>query len=104
MGQMIRNFIFGGVAVLAAAGIMSCKDGQGFVLIAEAPVAVYKDYPFDGPPRARVIGMMEEGEVAPVIHTRYAKDTAYYKVKLDSGIEGYVGWGGGFRIAPVKRD
>ncbi|WP_193460921.1 SH3 domain-containing protein [Vreelandella hamiltonii] len=104
MGQMIRNFIFGGVAVFAAAGIMSCKDNQELVLIAEAPVAVYEDYPSDGPPRASVIGMLEEGEVASVMHTRYAKDAAYYKVKLDSGIEGYVGWGGGFRITPVEHN
>lgn len=104
MGKMIRRAWVFGVAALAAVGIMSCKNEPEFVLIAEASTTVYEDYPTDGPPRAKVVGVMNEGDTAPVIHTRYAKDAAYYKVRLQDGREGYVGWDGKFKIEPAKKN
>ncbi|HRQ15366.1 MAG TPA: hypothetical protein PK205_18870 [Promineifilum sp.] len=104
MGKMIRRAWVFGVAALAAVGIMSVQNEPEFVLISEASTTVYEDYPTDGPPRAKVVGVMNEGDEALIIHTRYAKDAAYYKVRLQDGREGYVGSDGRFEIAPAKKD
>lgn len=76
---------------------MGCNNSN-FALTAETPTPVYEDYPSSGQPRANVIAVLNKGEKAEIIHARYAKDAAYYKVRLNDGREGYVGWEGKFKI------
>ena len=103
MGKMIRRTWVFGVAALGAVSIVSCESKPKFVLIVEVLTTVYEDYPTDGPPHSRIVGVLHEDDIAPIIHTRYAKDAAYYKVRLQDGREGYVGWDGKFNIEPAKR-
>lgn len=104
MGKITRRAWVFGVAAFAMVGVMSCESEPEFVLIVEMTTTLYEDYPTDGPPRAKIVGVMNEGEIAPVIHIRYAKDAAYYKVRLQDGREGYVGWDGKFKIEPARKN
>ena len=104
MGKITQLIWTLGAAVLTVTTLMGCNSGD-FVLIAETPTSVYEDYPSGGPPRAKVIAVMNKGDTAAIIHTRYAKDAAYYKVRLKDGREGYVLWEDGkVKIEPVKKN
>jgi len=101
MGKITQLICTLGSAALTVVTLMGCNNGD-FVLIAETPTSVYGDYPSDGPPHAKVIAVMSKGDIAGVIYTRYAKDAAYYKVRLKDGREGYVGWDGKFKIEQAR--
>jgi hypothetical protein len=99
--QLIGTF---GAAALTVTILIGCNSGD-FVLVAETPTSVYEDYPSGGPPRDKIIAVMNKGDTADVVHTRYAKDAAYYKVRLKDGRKGYVLWEDGkVKIEPVKKN
>lgn len=102
MDKMIKYVSLGLLVTLFIVGITNYISGPELILVAESSINVYEDYPSGGPPTAKIIGMMNEGEKAPIIHIRYAKDTAYYKVRTQDGTKGYIGWYGKFRIEPVE--
>ena len=71
-----------------------------YAVIVEAPTSVYEDYPTDGPPTSKIIAILDKGETVEVIHTRYAKDAQYLKIRLKDGRTGYVGWNGKYKVVP----
>lgn len=104
MGKIVQFISTLSVVVLTVTTLMGCNSGD-FMLTAETTTSVYEDYPSDGSPRTKVIAVMNKGDTAAIIHTRYAKDAAYYKVRLKDGREGYVLWEDGkVKIEPVKKN
>lgn len=101
MGKITRTIQLLGLAAIM--NLLGCNS-EKFTLAAETPTPVYEDYPSDGPPKEKSIAVLYPGETVEIIQTRYAKDAAYYKVRLKNGQEGYVGWGGKFKIEAVKRN
>ncbi|CAM0556988.1 SH3 domain-containing protein [Halomonas sp. ATBC28] len=102
MGKIILYVIVGGLAALYAMNFFSSTSK--FILIAEAPTAVYEDFPASGLPSAQVIGVMSKGEVARIFHAEYSKDFMYYKVQLPNGVEGYVLWTVDVTVQPAKKN
>jgi len=78
--------------------LLSCNNTDSMVIV-EEPTRVYKNYPDSGPPNQNeVITVLTKGETGAVIHSRYAKDAMYYKIRLKDGRKGYVMFGDKFRV------
>jgi uncharacterized protein YgiM (DUF1202 family) len=84
--------------VMLILSLLSCKSSDMTVVV-EEPTRVYKNYPESGPPNQNeVITVLNKGETGIVIHSRYAKDAMYYKIRLKDGRKGYVMFGDKFRV------
>jgi hypothetical protein len=101
MGKVIRYVKMIGMTLLMLIGSSSCNSADSIVT-ANGPVDVFETYPKNEPGN-KVIAVLNKGESAPVIHTRYSKDFMFYKVRLADGREGYVMFGDGFTVEPKQK-
>jgi glutamate racemase len=81
--------------------VIACNSPSSAVK-ANGEVEVYVNFPKSEPGNKR-IALMQAGDSAQVLATRYSKEFMFYKIRLPDGREGYVMAGDDFTVVESPR-